>query len=259
MATEEGRFSRLARLMAVPALAVSIISLLVSYQGSQAQKRVADRVWRAQLITTIYEAENCPTAPVCPPKASLRSREEAVRAYVTLQREYGKRIDLRLAFLSWMVFRGEDFSKSNLSGATLLGANFEGGHLNESLFVNADLTKASLVNADLVGADFTSASLQGADLSGADLSGARLGRARFGVCGDQQFDSATGEPYRSADLKGAKLKGAMLDGAFLCGVNLRGVDLSDAKNLTQEQINQVEGDKDTVPPPYLSRPQSWDK
>jgi len=60
-----------------------------------------------------------------------------------------------------------------------------------------------------------------------------------------------------ADLRGAKLSNVNFKGANLTRADLRGVDLTKAKNLTQEQLGQVLGDKITKPPTNLSQPVSW--
>jgi uncharacterized protein YjbI with pentapeptide repeats len=261
MPTEEGRLTRAAKVFSIPALLVALLAFSVSYSAYRLQKRVADRVWLFQLITTIYESESCPTGIRCAPKAGLRSRKEAIRAYAALRQEYGKRVDLTGAFLSFMVFSSKedkDFPMSDFSGATMLDTNFSGINLSGCLFRGGDLVRAVMPKADLHGSDFTSANLQGANLAYANLEGAKLGKAILGVCGEQQFDAATGETYKTADLTGANLRGATLDGASLCGVSLAGADLTDVKNLSQQQINLAEGDKDTKVPNYLSRPTNWD-
>lgn len=295
MPTEEGWMKTATSILA---LLVSTVALVLSISNYKFQRRVADRVWRSQLITVIYESEGCKAISPCPPKANLRSRQDAVKAFILLQRDYGVKIDLRRVFLSEMELRKVVLSKSDLSRATLLSTHLEEADLSNSLFVNAILTKASLykvncdrcnftfanlqgvvlreaclegaalIKADLTEAtlskanckntDFTFANLQGVNLSDANLEGARLINAILGVCGEQQFDAATGVRISSADLRRAKLVGADLQGASLCGVNLRDADLSGVKHLTQGQINQAEGNQQTVLPDFLSRPKSWD-
>jgi hypothetical protein len=86
------------------------------------------------------------------------------------------------------------FSRENLRGADLGGANLRGADL-----YGADLGGANLRGADLYGADLRGANLRGADLYGANLRGANLGGANL-----------YGVNLRGADLRGANLRGANL-------------------------------------------------
>jgi uncharacterized protein YjbI with pentapeptide repeats len=95
----------------------------------------------------------------------------------------------------------------------------------------ADLTKANLRGANLAGAYLRGANLAGANLRGADLFG--------------------------ANLRGANLAGANLRGADLTRADLRGADLTGAEGVSQEQINEALGDKDTKLLADLQRPPNW--
>jgi len=136
----------------------------------------------------------------------------------------------------------------NLSDTNVTGAYLSGAHLRR-----AYLSGANLGRADLSGADLSGAYLSDADLSGASLVGATLSGAYFG-----------GANLRGADLSGAYLSGAYLSGAYLGGAhffkaNLRGAYLSEAKNLTQQQIDEATGDATTTLPTNLHVPESWRK
>lgn len=96
---------------------------------------------------------------------------------------------------------------------------------------NAKLMEAKLSNAQLEDADLTAAYLIRADLSGANLSGADLTQAVLS----------------EANLSGADMNGAELTDTFLNGANLQGVS-----NLTCEQIELANYDKDTVFPSYMT-------
>lgn len=78
--------------------------------------------------------------------------------------------------------------------------------------------------------------LHGAFIRRTDLTGANLTNANF-----------TG-----ADCTGASFRGANFRGAILKGTILRGADLTDARNLTWEQIEEAVIDQTTVLPAYLS-------
>ncbi len=104
--------------------------------------------------------------------------------------------------------------------------NLSHARLRHAVLRFATLTGANLAGADLADTDLRDARLEGANLTGADLSDALLDRA---------------------DLAGASLSGA----------NLCGASLLEARNLTQEQLHEAEGDVHTVLPSHLQRPLVW--
>jgi uncharacterized protein YjbI with pentapeptide repeats len=115
-----------------------------------------------------------------------------------------------------------DFSRADLSGATLSGAhltnaNLFGAHLDRADLTGAHLDRADLSSADLTGADLSCADLITAHLLSADLSGAQL----FST-------DLSGADFLGADLSGADFHGADLTGADLTTANLDTVDLIDA-------------------------------
>jgi len=147
------------------------------------------------------------------------------------------RLDLAGTILRRANLRGADLYradlyKADLSEATLLDVNLFDADLN-----GADLSRAFLVDVNLSGAD-----LSGADLSGAILSGAKLGGAKLG----------------GANLSGANLYGANLGGAYFGEAdliwgyfgrtNLGGADLSEAHNLTWQNVSQSIVDDETKLP-----------
>jgi DnaJ-domain-containing protein 1 len=111
----------------------------------------------------------------------------------------------------------------------------QGGPIDLS---QADLCRAALEHATLIGADLTGAYLLQANLAHARLAGANL----------------SGANLSNARLEHADLKGTQLAEATLCGASLKG-----ARNLTQAQIDQAYGDKDTRLPAGLSQPARWGK
>ncbi len=86
-------------------------------------------------------------------------------------------------------------------------------------------TLAVAPRLDIHGAFVRRIDLSGASLRGADLSGA----------------DATNATFRSADFAGAVLRGTVL----------RGADLTDAKNLTIEQLAEAIVDDGTILPEYI--------
>ena len=107
---------------------------------------------------------------------------------------YGKRADLRGAYLR---------------GANLRRANLRCAHLGLANLQDADLRLANLQDTILLDANLSYADLRGANLRGANLSDADLRRADL----------------RRADLRGANLRCANLRGADLELANLRGADI----------------------------------
>jgi hypothetical protein len=101
-----------------------------------------------------------------------------------------------------------------------------------------DLTNTEIRGANLTGAYLNEANLTGANLSGADLNGANL---------------------NWEDLSGVYLAGANLTGANLFAANLSGANLSDARGLTQQQLDSARGTTDTELPKALHMPGSWGK
>jgi uncharacterized protein YjbI with pentapeptide repeats len=66
-----------------------------------------------------------------------------------------------------------------------------------------------------------------------------------------------GSSLKGAILEGTNLQGAILKGAMLEDAKLQGADLRGAQDLTQEQIEQAEGDENTKLPENLRTPKSW--
>jgi hypothetical protein len=100
----------------------------------------------------------------------------------------------------------------------------------------ADLTEVHLERAKLSGAHFERAVLVWAHLEGADLTWARLEGAHLG---------------------GTNLRKAHLADAYLYMAHLDGADLSEARGLTQPQIDQAHGDAATRLPEGLTQPAHW--
>ena len=101
---------------------------------------------------------------------------------------------------------------------------------------NAMRKRAPSLQPDLPFAALSRAVLRKANLSGAALRGANLSRA---------------------DLSGAVLFGTNLSGADLRAADLSGAILSGAEDLTQEQLEEANGDESTRLPSELKPPSHW--
>ena len=120
----------------------------------------------------------------------------------------------------WIIFKKEiEAKKPNLQGIDLGYKKLMGVNLE-----GADLTDADLSIAYLIRANLSESNLTNADLSGAVLS--------------------------EANLKGANLSGAELEDAYL-----HGADLTSVSNLTCDQLELANFDKETRFPDYIEM--SW--
>jgi len=141
--------------------------------------------------------------------------------------------DLSGAYLYWanMPAYGCRVCSSNPLSDTVSGAIHTNAHLYPNGLVGQNLGGAPLEGAYLHGINLNSADLSKANLSSADLSKADLSCAKLG----------SGGKMSCADLSFADLSGANLSGA-----NLSGVTLEDARNLTQQQLDQVSSCKNVA-------------
>ena len=101
---------------------------------------------------------------------------------------------------------------------------------------NVDLRKTNLSDFELNYFNLSQSRLEGSFLMNTQLVGANL---------------------IAADLTLSDLHMANLERAFLDQANLVGADMIEAKNLTQEQINEAFGDGGTKLPGGLTAPQHW--
>lgn len=126
----------------------------------------------------------------------------------------------------------------NLIGITLSLSERQLGPINGG---PVNLAQARLRRASLRFATLSGAELKGADLSSADLTDARL----------------DGADLTDTNLCQAILDGTTFAGAKLAGANVSGTDLTQARDLTQEQIAASLGDAYTLLPQNLELPRSW--
>jgi uncharacterized protein YjbI with pentapeptide repeats len=176
---------------------------------------------------------------------SLPSLPTDIQAALTViaRRKQGLgRVDLSDARLFGAALLDADLSRANLTGTTLTGAHLTGATLTGAHLSHADLGGAHLSRAHLTDANLSHAGLLGTDLLLADLSGAHLTGA------DLSYADLSRANLTGADLTGAHMSGAHLIGANLTGANLTGADLSGATDLTQSQLFNACGDKETKLP-----------
>jgi hypothetical protein len=263
--------------------------------GIYALERIAreseEDYWSIMEILTAYARQNAPL----PPEAGKERTEDATDEQRAMEGYGGKsettepsapdpdiqaimnilrrrkhyymhgepeRLDLRQTNLS-----GADLSGADLRGADLRGANLSGAIIDRANLREADLGRADLSGAFLQGTRLSVASLYEADLRGAHLSGgiiAPVGSDASVLSRELSRGELPPEAIiAAADLSGADLSGADLSGAIiadanLSGARLSGADLSGAQHLTQEQLEEADGDEHTQLPPYLTPPAHWD-
>lgn len=178
--------------------------------------------------------------------------------------ELHRRSALQFLYESDLISEGKHVV--SLENANLTEADLSWLYLDKVHMENVFLQRANLNNASLIGANLTNSNLSagkgeeelpGATLENADLSSAILRGT------DLHFSSFKNADLTRADLTdngevSTKLGGADLEGAILEDTNLRGTDLREVKNLTQEQIDRVEGDDNTQLPDDLQQPASWE-
>ena len=194
----------------------------------------------------------------------------------------GPSIDWRGCNKKTLMLDGSDFTKANLNST-----DFSFTDLRHSIFAGANLTKAKLIrtllnNASADNANFeriegyravfqdvraNGTSFKAGELQRANFTGAQLRSANFEKADLSRavFDKAiiTGANFMYANLSRAVLSSAVFEGgldfknAFFLFARIEGVDLSQAQNLTQQQLDMACGDNTTKLPAGLTAPAQW--
>jgi uncharacterized protein YjbI with pentapeptide repeats len=143
--------------------------------------------------------------------------------------------------------------RSNLSGANLSRVDLNGVNLSDADLTKADLRVSDRSKADLRGDSYLDkADLRVSDLSKADLKGALLNRADLSEANlfganlvyadltkaNLMYDNLFDADLTKAELIDADLSGAYLSGADLSGAYLSGADLTNARGVTEEQLEE---------------------
>jgi len=146
---------------------------------------------------------------------------------------------LKGAILKEVKLRGADLEDVNLQNALINYADIQEGKI-----CGANLSKAALWETNFQAADFTSAILQEANLASANLQDAILNDANLKEV-DLRGADCKNASFEKADLRGAflwdtNLQDAILGDANLQGAGLQEANLQGAKQLTVEQLSEVE-------------------
>jgi uncharacterized protein YjbI with pentapeptide repeats len=223
-----------------PPTDIAAVAAVITRRSKDRQELEAEKGWRldlsgadlrhAKLLHTNLSGANLSGADLT--GASLFG--------ANLTRAFLNDADLAGAFLNGANLSGAQLDAADLTGAQLI-ANLDHAHLT-----GADLTGAYLFDANLNGANLNGANLNGANLNGAYLSGANLTGAYLDGANltDAYLDGAN---LTGAHLTGAYLNDANLIGAHLDAADLSEADLTDARNLTQEQLDQACGKPKALP------------
>jgi len=166
------------------------------------------------------------------------------------------RTDFSRSDLADAKFTGADLTEADFEHARLAGADLSGATLAKASGSRANFAKAVLKDADLSKAEMARADFTGADFTGAAMQKAELGRALLNDAVLDGADLAKAEIARAV-FAGASLKGADLTGAYTYLTHFEATDLSEAKGLTQMQLDVACGDAKTVLPAGLAAPDSW--
>jgi uncharacterized protein YjbI with pentapeptide repeats len=191
----------------------------------------------------------------------------------TLQRSDLRWAQMQRANLSFAKMQRTNFSnaemrEANLSRAEMQEANLNGTEMKGAIIVETQLQGAELVSAKLQGAELIGAQMQEADLRWAQMQRAELNRAHL------QGADLRGAQIQEANLSWTEMQGALLTGSeeepsSLQSTSFKGsdtsllaikhVNFSGAKDISQQQINQMFGDTTVIIPDGLHRPCHWAK
>ncbi|MEM7347114.1 MAG: pentapeptide repeat-containing protein, partial [Chloroflexota bacterium] len=127
-------------------------------QQIEQQSQLNDINRRAELISILYDRTDCGEDDIlrCPHQASHRTRIEAVKAFVEIERIAGRQpdlsgIDLSGANLNYIILTNTVLIKARLISTTFVGGNLTGTHFTGSDMTGANLLAANLFEANLSG------------------------------------------------------------------------------------------------------------
>jgi uncharacterized protein YjbI with pentapeptide repeats len=209
------------------------------------------------LLVEQHLATQDPPNPISPESTLAKAR---TLAFLNIVGPHYKRVALDFLYQSNLITR-QDVDVQAKQQASVLQVRLDQADLRQAVLHALYLANASLQNVFLNDAELVGSDLQGSDLSLCILDNADLSRANLSTLtmpsGYVLRSTLEGSSLKGAILEGTDLQGAILKGAILEDTNLQGADLRGAQDLTQEQIEQAEGDESTKLPENLRRPKSW--
>jgi uncharacterized protein YjbI with pentapeptide repeats len=202
---------------------IGILIAVVSYVGSEKQRRDAEVLNAWQTLTSAYG------------QSGSGGRIQALEFLnASPGANWRRRFPWFCAPLPLCTWPGESLAGINLSmedeqGVYLAGINLEGADLRGANLEGADLRGANLEGAYFGGANLEGAYFGGANLEGAFLRHANLEGAYFGGVSPEGASIYLERAFlRDINLKRADLWGANLEEAYLIGANLEGAFLREA-------------------------------
>ena len=174
-----------------------------------------------------------------------RVRESLRNHLLYLAGKKGKRLNLTMSNLSYVILEGFDFT-----GGSMVACNFSYSNLEGARFRDADLTNSLFIRTNLVRADFSGAVLNGvrfhyADAQESTLDETRMKQGSVMIYRDDltaaggrkreqtlvQETDLSNSNFAGASLRGADMSGCRIRNANLQGADLQGADLAGAKLL----------------------------
>lgn len=152
---------------------------------------------------------------------------------------------------------------SSITRTNILSANFSEADTRRIDFKYSNLSGSNFSNISSTGADFEHTILRDVDFNGADLERADLSFTDLEKTSFIQANMVNAELF-CTETKQTNFKEANLTGAYITS-NLRKrsedkydpTDLSEALNLTQKQVDSMNGDTSTILPTGLKAPDHW--
>jgi uncharacterized protein YjbI with pentapeptide repeats len=232
------------------------------YSLERTAREDLDYHWPIMEVLTAYVRQQAPRKQDEEPGSEeVLSPEHVVQAILTV---IGRRSAYHMT--SEIELGPIDLHGTDLRGANLYQASLGGSYLAGANLAGANLSLADLAGADLQRSDLSAAILIRTNLQGASLDEANLQEALFRLTKLQEANmegsNLQGASFELADLRrvaltAADLSQANFQGTHLQGAQLRGADLRGATGLTQEQLEQANGDGSTQLPDHLWHPSSW--
>lgn len=154
---------------------------------------------------------------------------------------------MELSNFSFAIMDGALLTEATVDYADFDSIRLKKADLRKASFINCRLNRARLQHSDLRSANFWRANLSGATLNCANLQVANLSRAKLDRATVQNADLSWSK-MENTDLSRADLKGCDLAFWVCARTNARSADFTEAKNMSQEQVNSLFGDEETKLP-----------
>jgi uncharacterized protein YjbI with pentapeptide repeats len=229
---------RLASLVAITFLAVSILSPYPSFIISSARAACTDTA------APSVNWENCRKRNLIMDNFNF-SGSNFTRADLSAS-------DLRNSNFQKAIFFKTNLARASLAGSDAEGANFEGVVASRTDFSNGNYKNTNFLKAEIGRSNFSNSNLENANMSKADFSRVNFFNSNLkGV--NLAFSNISRANFTSINID----ENFSLEGAYMFLTRIEGLDLSASKSLKQWQINMACGNEKTILPEGLSAPDTW--